>query len=279
MKKRSAWILKYSAVLIVLLFYFFFYNTSSISYLFFVVSKPFIRAASRTCMNTERIFLKRKERSLLETENLGLRELNARLQVKNEELMERLRLFKELSKEIKYIERRDSYYIGTFNIITKYSSFGNTYFVLNGGKKDLIKNGDYITFHGFLLGRVQRAGYSSSIVEWIFNEGVIVDAALFLKENNEEYTLIGLCERRKEGMIFEFLSPMNIKVEDKVSRGMTVLTFGISDTFGSGFVLGRIKKLSQRRINRYSYLIEPAEDIYALKSVSVFRKYSDDIDE
>ena len=270
MKKRSAWILKYSAVLIVLLFYFFFYNTSSISYLFFVISKPFIRAASRTCMNTERIFLKRKERSLLKTENLGLRELNARLHVKNEELMERLRLFKELSKEIKYIERRDSYYIGTFNIITKYSSFGNTYFVLNGGKKDLIKNGDYITFHGFLLGRVQRAGYSSSIVEWIFNEGVIVDAALFLKENNEEYTLIGLCERRKEGMI---------KVEDKVSKGMTILTFGISDTFGSGFVLGRIKTLSQRRINRYSYLIEPAEDVYALKSVSVFRKYSDDVDE
>ena len=271
MKLGENWF-KYSILTIVLMFYFFFYTKSSISFLFHTISSPIVSFSYRTSENIRGIFLKKKEKKLLINENKLLRELNSKLVIKNCALKNSLIKYTRLKKILNYKDRTDSIYLGTFNIISIYDLFNNSYITVNAGKRDKIKENDFVAYNGYLIGRVRRVNFSTSVIEMIFNEKSLVDGSITIGEKANNITLPGLCRKENNLFTISFLCPQNLKIKKYLLMDTPIYSHGISDNFGKDFIIGFVGREIKKEVNKYIYEIRTIPNIRQLKELNIYRK-------
>lgn len=195
----------------------------------------------------------------VDTPNMDLsKEINKDYEKEIEELKKTLQLNSTLSDKTlinaSVIKRSTSYW---YNIIT-----------IDKGSKDNIKEGEAVINSRGLIGKVIKVNNHSSDVKLLTsknNDNYI--SAVFYIEDTPYYGLIDEYNIEKNEL---YLKNVIGDLSEDNLKDINVMTSGLSDSFSSGLLIGKIKNIKKETYGISSTIvIKPSSDFNDLKIVTV----------
>ncbi len=258
---------KYYILGLLIILYLFFYTSSSISFIFYSISKPFIYYFYRTQNNIDKYFLKNKKSSLLLDKNIALKKQNESLNSLLALYQGEVEKYSYLNSIFLYRNKVDSTLIGNYNILSMYNIGNKKHIIINSGLKEHVKKGDYVIYKNFLLGQISKVTRYTSEFTFLFDESIMVDGKIPANKGN---FYIGYCFKKNDQKIFRlFLKDLRKKNDFK---NELITTAGISDFFGRNLVIGKVGKIIAQKINRIDYEILLPYDFRNMSILSIYRK-------
>lgn len=153
------------------------------------------------------------------------------------------------------------------SLIKRSTSYWYNMLSIDKGKKDGIKIGNAVMNNGGVIGKVISVSPNSSEVKLITSKHMDdYISAMFIIDNNSYYGLIdGYDIKKNEIHLKNVIGDFNSEI-----IGVNVVTSGLSDSFSSGLLIGKIKKLDKDNygISNDIY-ITPSTNINDITIVSV----------
>lgn len=181
------------------------------------------------------------------------------LKAQNELYKDALEL-KEENKDFKFIEA---------SVVGRDSANPYCTFTISKGTVNGIKEGDAVLYGKYLVGVIDKAYPTYSVVSSIIDPDFSVSA--YDISTNELSYVTGSAELADEGYCkFE-----NLDATTKISYGSIIATAGVSSAMPKGIIIGTVKDINDEDTDISTYAaVEPGTDIAKLNSCLVLTGYN-----
>lgn len=189
------------------------------------------------------------------------------LELENRRVQELIEENRRLREVFGFCERFVEYNQVAANIIAVEPGNWFNVFVIDKGMKDGIVNKSVVVTSSGLVGYVSDAGYISSKVIGLIDEGCVVSSRL--TKTRDIVVVKGSFQLKNKA----FCRMDNIPADAELEVGDMVETAGLGSIFPKGVLIGKVKEIrnANHDINRYA-IIEPAVDFKRLEEVIVLVK-------
>ena len=155
-------------------------------------------------------------------------------------------------------------------VIKRSTKYWYDVLTIDKGKKDGIKKGDAVINSEGLIGKVIKVNNKSSDIKLIISstrDNYI--SAAFTYEGNVYYGIIDKYDTNKNELILKDV--IGDFDKDKV-KNINVVTSGLSDSFSSGLLIGKIKETNKDTYGlSYTITLSPASNFNNINIVSVIK--------
>lgn len=190
------------------------------------------------------------------------------LEIENRRVQELIEENRRLREALGFNDRFVEYDRIAANIIAADPNNWFNLFIIDKGSRDGITNKSIVITSSGLVGYVCDAGYNTSKVIGLIDEGCVVSSRL--TKTRDMVVVKGSFQLRNKGLC----RMENIPIDAELEVGDMVETAGIGSIFPKGILIGKVKEIrnAYHDINRYA-IIEPSVDFKRLEEVFVLVKH------
>ena len=176
----------------------------------------------------------------------------------------------ELKKELKLVKTNSDKTFINARIIKRSTPYWYNLLTIDKGKKDNIKVGDAVINYKGLVGKVIKVNDNSSDVKLLISKSDDHISCSFKYEDKVYYGLITSYSNIKNELIIE--NVIGDFDKEKI-KNINVTTSGLSDSFSSGLLIGKIKNITQDTFKISNIIkVTPEVDFNNINIVSVVKK-------
>ena len=155
-------------------------------------------------------------------------------------------------------------------VVKRSTNYWYNLITIDKGKKDGIKKGYAVVNNNGLVGKIIKVNNNTSDIKLLISnlEDNYVSAG-FIYEDKQYYGLISDYNLINNELILKnVIGDFN---KEKV-KGVNITTSGLSDSFSSGLIIGKVKDIKKDIFKTsYDFIIEPSVDFNNLNIVSVIK--------
>lgn len=183
---------------------------------------------------------------------------------------------KELQKEVADLKKQ----VELDNVLSEYSyvhanvtsrnvnTWYNTLIIDKGSKKG-IKEGDAVVVNEGLVGKIIKVGNFSSTVKLLTTDEL--SNKISVKVNLDDKSVSGLLSNYDEKCACYLIE--GISESDTISKGMQVVTTGLSEAFPAGILVGNVKKVVMDKYDLTKVVqVTPTVDFDDITMVAVLKR-------